>query len=151
MLSAEGLFAQEQGKEKKTDLKVQSDNMQFEYAKDLYRLKYYKKALELFKEYLEVYYNGIHRKEAYKNIASIYFGEFDYINSIKVYKSLYEEFSNSDEGIEGLFMTGICYQKMGFTGKARKVFQSIINDYPGSNFAYQSKINLDVIEILENG
>jgi TolA-binding protein len=150
-----GLFAQEQAqeqkKEEKINLEVLSDNAQFEYASHLYRLNRYEKALQLFTEYLEIYYNGLHRKEAYKNIASIYFREFDYIKSIKVYRSLYEEFSNSEEGIEGLFMTGICYQKMGFHGKAREVFQSVIDDHPGSNFAYQAKIKLDVIEILEKG
>jgi TolA-binding protein len=99
----------------------------------------------------EIYINGQHKKEAYKKIALIYFEQFNYIKSIKALKSIYEEFSSSEEGIEAYFMTGICYQKMGFLDNAKQVFRSLIEEHPESNFAYQAKIKLDLIDILENG
>ena len=144
------LFPEEQAKSN-INLGATADNAQYENAAGFYRLKEYSKALELFTEYLETNLNGLHRKEAYKNIAAIYFDRFDYIKSVKVYKSLYEEFSNSEEGIEGLFMAGICYQKMGFMDKAKETFKLLIEQHPSSNFAYQSRVKLDLIEILEKG
>jgi len=128
-----------------------SDNTYFENANYLYKIKEYDKALTLLSEYLEIYMYGLHRKEAYKDIASIYFEQFNYIKSIKIYNSLYEEYSNSEEGIEACFLAGICYQKMGYLEKAKQTFKLIIEDHPESNFAYQAKIKLDLLEILERG
>lgn len=79
----------------------------------------------------------------------IYFEKFDYIKSIKAFNSLYEEFSNSEEGIEAYFMTGICYQKMGFLDNAKQVFDTLIEEHPESNYASQARTKLDIIEILE--
>lgn len=136
-------------KEEKINLGRMADITHFQNANSFYKLKEYGKAIELFAEYLEIYTNGVHRKEAYKNIASIHFAEFNYIKSIKTYQSLYEEFSNSEEGVEAYFMTGICSQKMGFFDNAKQIFKSLIEEHPDSNYAYQSKIKLDLIEILE--
>ena len=127
-----------------------SDNIHFENADQLFRLEKYDKAIELFNEYLEVFPYGLHRKEVYKKIAEIYFKEFEYVKSIKYYKSLYEEFNTSEDGIEAYFMCGICYQKMGFLNNAGEIFRTIMNEHPESNYAYQSKIKLDLIEILRN-
>jgi TolA-binding protein len=138
-------------KEEKTDIGRFSDNTAYENANQFYRLKNFDIAFELFTEYLEIYINGQHRKEAYKKVALIYFEQFNYIKSIKALKSLYEEFSSSEEGIEAYFIIGICYQKMGFLDNAKQVFKSLIEEHPESNFAYQAKIKLDLIDILENG
>jgi TolA-binding protein len=145
------LQSQVQSKEIKSDLGKLSDDTTYENANQFYKLKKSDLALELFTEYLEIYLTGLHRKEAYKKVAMIYFEQFNYIKSIKVFKSLYEEFSNSEEGIEAYFMSGICYQKMGFLDNAKNVFKSLMEEHPESNFAYQAKIKLDLIEILENG
>ena len=150
------LFAQNQvqtqqpSKEVKIDLGTFSDNTNYENANQFYNLKRFDLANELFNEYLEIYPNGLHRKEAYKKIALMLFEKFNYLKSIKVFNSLYEEFSNSEEGIEAYFMTGICYQKMGFTEKAKQIFNSLIEEHPESNFAPQARTKLDLIEILEN-
>ena len=157
ILQETNLFAQAQVqtqpplKEEKIDLGRFSDNTAYENANQFYKLKKFDIALELFTEYLEIYLNGVHRKKVYKKIASVYFEQFNYIKSIKVFNSLYEEFNNSEEGIEAYFMTGICYQKMGFLDNAKQVFKTLMDEHPESNFAYQAKIKLDLIEILENG
>lgn len=135
---------------KPQDLRTFSDNTQFENANQFYKLKKFGKAIELLKEYIEIYPNGLHRNEAFKIIGSIYFDEYDYPNAIKSYRSLYEEHDNTEEGIEAFFMTAICYQKMGFTDRAKYIFYRIIEEYPGSNFAYKSKIKLDLISITED-
>jgi TolA-binding protein len=140
----------QQQKEEKINLGRIADITHFQNANSFYKLKEYGKAIELFTEYLEIYTNGVHRKEAYKNIGAIYFAEFNYIRSIKAYQSLYEEYSNSEEGVEAYFMTGICNQKMGFFDKAKAIFKSLIEEHPDSNYAYQSRIKLDLIEILDN-
>lgn len=149
------LFSQNQGqpqpqaKELKTDLNKFADDTAYENANQFYKLKNYNLALGFFTEYIEIYLNGIHRKEVHKKIALIYFEQFNYIKSIKAFNSLYEEFSNSEEGIEAYFMTGICYQKMGFLDNAKRVFKSIIEEHPESSFNPQAKIKLDLLEILE--
>ncbi len=142
---------QPQTKDLKTDLKKFSDDTAYENANQFFKLRNYNLALELFTEYLEIYLNGIHRKEANKKIALIYFEQFNYIKSIKIFNSIYEEFSNSEEGIEAYFMTGICYQKMGFFENAKRIFKSITEEYPESSFNPHAKMKLDLIEILEKG
>ncbi|MBN2401273.1 MAG: tetratricopeptide repeat protein [Spirochaetes bacterium] len=149
IFSQEQIQQQPQQKEESIDLGRFSDNTHHENANQFYKLKKFDIALELFTEYLEIYLNGLHRKYAYKKIALIYFEQFNYIKSIKSFKSLYEEYSNSEEGIEAFFMTGICYQKMGFYNNAKQVFKTLMEEHPESNFAYQAKIKLDLIEILE--
>ncbi|MBN2041046.1 MAG: tetratricopeptide repeat protein [Spirochaetes bacterium] len=142
------LFGQDKPADR--DLRIFSDNTRFENANQFYKLGKFTKALGLLNEYLEIYPNGLHRKEAFKIIASIYFNEYNYFKAIKFYNSLYEEHNNTEEGIEAFFMTGICYQKMGFADSAKKIFNTIIEEHPGSGYAYQSKIKLDLISILED-
>jgi TolA-binding protein len=157
ILPETALFAQAQvqtqppAKEEKIDLGRFTDNTAYENASQFYKLKKFDIALELFTEYLEIYLNGVHRKEAFKKVALIYFEQFNYIKSIKALNLLYEEYNNSEEGIEAYFMTGICYQKMGFLDNAKQVFKTLMEEHPESNFAYQSKVKLDLIEILEKG
>jgi TolA-binding protein len=139
-----------QTKDEKENLSLFSDNVYFENANQLYKLKNYDKALEYFQEYLEIYIGGIHRKEAYKYIADIYFQQFLYIKSIKAYNALHEEYSGSEEGIEAYYMTGICYQKMGLFDRAKNIFKSVIEEHPESNYSFQSRIKLDMIDIISN-
>ena len=130
------------------DIKTIADRMKFQSALQFYKIRKYDKALLELNEYLEIFINGIHRKDAYSHIAQIYFNRFDYLKSIGSYSSLYEEFPNSDEGIEAYFKIGICYQKMGYDSKSREIFTTILEDHPNLNIAYRAKIQLDLIEIL---
>ncbi len=129
-------------------LKILADNTKFRNAVLFLNLKKHDNALQGFQEYLEVFPNGIHRKEAYTRIAEIYFNQFSYIKSLKTYKSLFEEFSNSREGAEAYYKTGICYMKMGYFESAKKVFKSILNDYTYPSVIQSSKTHLDLIDIL---
>ena len=155
LLYGADLFAQNQtqvqqpAKQEKTDLGTFSDNTHYENANQFYKLKQFSIANALFNEYLEIYPNGLHRKDAFKSIALMHFEKFEYLKSIKVFNSLYEEFSNSEEGIEAYFMTGICYQKMGFMDNAKQIFNSLIEEHPESNYAQQARTKLDLIDILE--
>lgn len=108
------------------------------------------KALQELSEYLEIYYNGNHRHEAYKKIAEIYMLAFDYQKAVDQYKSLYEEFSSSEDGLEGYFRAAICYQKMGYDDKAKDIFTEIQTNYPESAFARQSQAQLDLMKILSS-
>ncbi len=125
-----------------------SDDMKFKNGVGFIRLKRYGKALAELNEYLEIYYDGIHRDEAYRNIAEIHFKRFDYQKAVQVYRSLYEEFSNIESGVEAYYRIGICYRKMGYDERAREVFQAILTDHPDSAHAAQARVQLDLLNIL---
>ena len=106
-------------------------------------------ALQMFNEYLEVYLTGAHRAEALRHVAAIHFNSFEYEKSIRAYMAIHEEAGTAEEGIEAYYKTGICYQKMGYEVKAQGVFQSIIEQYPYSSYAYLSRIQIDLLKIIE--
>ena len=142
-LSAEGI---------KDELKLKkiADDIKFHNGFQFYTLGMEQKALEEFKEYLEIFINGTHRKEVYSYIAKIYFDRQEYPLSIKANRSLFEEYSHSEEGVAAYFQIGICYQKMGNSKKAGEIFKTIIRDYPDSNYAYRARIYSDIAELLKN-
>ncbi len=126
-----------------------ADDIKFENAIQFYAMGDYHKALQMFNEYLEVYQGGVHRSEAHRHIAIIHFDRFEYEKSIRAYTAIHEEADNTEEGIEAYYKTGICYQKMGYDTRAHGVFQSIIEQYPYSTYAYLSKIQIDLLKIIE--
>ena len=151
IFTASALLAQEQKekKEKKESRNLEriADDTKYRDALRFMKLKKNDRALEEFKEYLEIYIDGRHRHEAFRNIAKIYSDGLEYLKAIKTYRRLYEEFSNSEAGVEAHYRIGICYRKMGYDKKAIELFQSIIAEHSGSNYAYQAKLQLDLIAI----
>jgi TolA-binding protein len=139
-----------EGAKDELKLKKIADDIKFQNGLQFYTLGMEHKALEEFKEYLEIFINGTHRKEAHSYIAKIYFDRQEYPLSIKANRSLFEEYSHSEEGIEAYFQIGLCYQKMGNNRKAGEIFNTIIRDYPDSNYAYRARIYSDIAEILKN-
>ncbi len=130
------------------DLDKIADDRKFQNGVQFLSLENEERALNEFKEYLEIYINGTHRHEAYLQIAGIYFKSFEYQKAVRVYTSLYEEFSNSEFGVEAYYMTGICYRKMGFDLMAADIFKKIQENHPGSAFAYKSRVQMDILKIL---
>jgi len=124
------------------------DNLKFNNGIIFLNLNENDNALREFSEYLEVYYHGIHRKEAFKNIGDIYFSRFNFIKAFNTYRSLYEEFSNAREGNEAHLQMGICYLKMGYYDNAEKLFKSIIETSADTSIIQSAKIQLDLIDII---
>lgn len=129
------------------DLDRMADDLKYETARYFYENRLYEKCLGEMKEYLEIYSNGLHRKEAYLTIADIYFKRYDYSRAAKSYMALYEEFSNSDEGLQAYFNASICYEKMGNEKKAREILKTIIEDHPDSRHASLAQTRLEVLEL----
>jgi TolA-binding protein len=127
-----------------------ADNMKYQNGIEFMKINDYTRALNEFNEYLEIFIHGIHRSSVYKKIAEIHISRFDYQKAIEAYKGIYQEFSYSDEGINAYFEAGICYKKMGYDSKAGEIFRFIISEYPGTNAAYNSEIQLDIIKIISN-
>lgn len=127
-----------------------NDTLRYENAYQLFKMKRYDKALLLFGEYIEVYPDGVHRKESLKYIGDIYLGRFDYARAIKYYSMLYEEFSSEEEGIGGYYQTGICYSRMGKEDKAIEIFKEINSLYPASSWADKARLQLDLEEMLKD-
>lgn len=129
------------------DLKKVADDMKFQNGMGFYKLEKFDRALMEFNEYIEIYFDGIHRNEALKKIAEIHIRNFDYQKAIEAYRTLYQEYSSTDEGIDAYFQIGICYKKMGFDSKAEAIFKYIVEEHPGTTAAYNSEIQLDLLKI----
>jgi len=132
-----------------SDPRKDNDNSRYENALQLYNMKRYDKALPLFGEYIEVFTDGAHRKEAYRYIGDIYLSRFDYPHALKYYSLLYEEFSSDEEGVGGYFQMGICYSRMGNSDKSVAIYKDIIEQYPASRYAQKAKVQLDLEEIIK--
>jgi hypothetical protein len=63
---------------------------------------------------------------------------------------LFEEFSGDDEGVEGYYRAGLCYQKMGYTGKAEQIFSDITANYPQSHIAETALTQKNLDSFLMN-
>jgi TolA-binding protein len=129
------------------NLKKVADDMKFMNGMEFYKLEKFDRALNEFNEYIEIYYDGIHRNEALKKIAEIHIRYFNYQKAIAAYRALYQEFSSTDEGIDAYFQIGICYNKMGFDSKAEDIFKYIVETHPGTAAAHNSQIQLDLLKI----
>jgi TolA-binding protein len=142
-------IAQEkQDKVEEPNLAKIADDLKFQNGLLFIRLKLQDKAIEELQEYLEIYNDGIHRHEAFRELAEIYYQRFDFQKAVDVLKGLHEEFSNTEEGVEAYFRMGICYKKMGYDANAQRVFNQIIQDHPESGYAYQAQKQLDLLKIL---
>lgn len=133
---------------KELNLEKISDDIRYKNAYQFFKLERYDKALQLFGEYLEIYTNGIHRKEAYNNIAHIYFMRYNYKLALKYYQLLYEEFSETEEGLMAYYYTGVSYSQMGKAELAKQIFKRIVDEYPASYAAHTAKTQLDLEDIL---
>ena len=146
-------FAQDKtdGKETKRQLSLEqvADDYKFGNGMNFWSLRKYDKALEEFLEYLEIYHNGSHRGEAYARIAGIYFDRQYYLKAIDYYKGLYEEFSDSEEGLEGYYNIGICYVKMGYDKQALEVFSKILRESPSSQQAAKAQIQIELLKLFK--
>lgn len=122
-----------------------ADDTRFYNAYHFYTLKMYPKAAVLLSEYVEVYSNGIHRKEAVMALGNIEFSQRNYERAAEFYTMLFEEFSADEEGVEAYYRAAICYQKMGYTNRSEQIFSEIVERYPQSRLAESAKMqrNLD--------
>lgn len=126
-----------------------ADDMKFNNGRQFLALRRPLKAREELEEYLEIFHNGNHRAAAYLILGEIAYNNFRYQKALGIYRSLYEEFSNTEKGAEALFKTGLCYRKMGYGGEALKTFKLLVSDHPASIFTPQARMHIDLIKILE--
>ncbi len=126
-----------------------ADDLKFQNGIGFLKIKKYAKALETFNEYLEIYHNGTHRHEVYRHIAEIYFNRMEYMKAIDNYRALYEEFSNTESGIEAYFNIGLCHIKMGNEKKAAEIFNDIVENHADSAYRQQAELQLSMIDILQ--
>jgi TolA-binding protein len=145
IIPVSGLYSEQ--KTGAINLKQVADDLKFRKGAEFYRLEKYDLALNELYEYLEIYYDGAHRGEAYRTIADIHIKQYNYQRAVEVYRRLYEEFSSTDEGIDGYFQMGICYLKMGYDSKAEAIFRSIIQEHPGTTGAANAEIQLELLKI----
>lgn len=145
IIPVSGLYSEQ--KTGAINLKQVADDLKFRKGAEFYRLEKYDLALNELYEYLEIYYDGTHRGEAYRTIADIHIKQYNYQRAVEVYRRLYEEFSSTDEGIDGYFRMGICYLKMGYDSKAEAIFRSIIQEHPGTTGAANAEIQLELLKI----
>lgn len=143
-----GINLSAQIKNNELDTMQISDNMKFQNGIEFMKINDYNRALNEFNEYLEIYIHGIHRGSAYRKIAEVHISKFDFQKAVKAYKSIYQEYSYTDEGINAYFEAGICYKKMGYNSKAAEIFHYIVKEHAGTNAAYNAEIQLELIKII---
>ncbi|MCL1865203.1 MAG: tetratricopeptide repeat protein [Spirochaetes bacterium] len=131
-------------------LKKEADDIKFQNSMEFYKLGKFDRALSEFNEYIEIFFDGVHRSEALKKIAEIYIRFFEYQKAIEAYKKLYQEFSTTEDGIDAYFQIGICYKKMGFDLKAEEIFKYIIAEHPGTSAGYNAEIQLELLKIISD-
>lgn len=139
-----------QEKKESENLYVLADDLKFKNGVEFMKLKMYHKAAETFNEYLEIYPNGIHRADAYRHLAELFMAKMEYHKAIEKYRALYEEFGNTEAGIEAYFNIGLCYQKMGYDKEAAEVLNDLIQNHGDSPYARQARTLLDVQSMLSN-
>lgn len=125
-----------------------ADDARFNNAYYFYSLGEYEKAVMYLAEYVEVYQNGIHRKTALMTIGDIYYDEKEYQRSIVYYMMLFEEYPNSEEGVEAYYRSGLAYIKMGYTKKARAIFDNISENYSDYSASQKARLQDDIESIL---
>ncbi|HOK00924.1 MAG TPA: tetratricopeptide repeat protein [Spirochaetota bacterium] len=131
----------------KIKLQKAADDMKFQNGLEFFNLERYDRALNEFKEYLEIYYGGSHRAEAYRKIAEIYIKKYDYQRAVNAYISLYQEYGDTEEGLDAYFQAGVCYRKMGMDEKAKSIFEQIFKEYPGTSAAQKAEMQLELLKI----
>ena len=142
-------FAQDNnGSASFSSLKKEADDIKFQNGMEFYKLRKFERALNEFQEYIEIFFDGTHRSEALKKIAEIHIRFFEYQKAIEAYKTLYQEFSATEDGLDAYFQIGICYKKMGFDTKAEDIFKYIIAEHPGTSTAYKAEIQLELLKII---
>ena len=137
-----------QEKKESENLYVLADDLKFKNGVEFMKLKMYHKAAETFNEYLEIYPHGIHRADAYRYLAELFAAKMEYLKAIEKYRALYEEFGNTEAGIEAYFNIGLCYQKMGYDKEAAEVLNDLIQNHGDSPYAREAKTLLDVQSML---
>ena len=125
-----------------------ADEVKFRNAMEFIRLERQDKALMELSEYLEIFIQGAHRDEAYRQIARIHCENFDYMKAVRAYGHLYEEYGTTESGIEGYFNMGLCYNKMGYRDRAKRIFEDIIRDHPEFPCAGKAGTQLELVKIV---
>lgn len=142
------LSAKDEGRELNLD-KI-ADDFKFQNGVQFIKLNRFDKAIEALNEYLEIFYQGNHRNEAYKYIAKIYLERFEYQKAQSIFRTIYEEFSDTDDGVDAYYNIGLCFKKMGNDDEAQSIFKEIIKNYSDSIYVHQARIQLDLLNILND-
>lgn len=125
-----------------------ADDTRFANAYYFVEMEMPEKAAVLLSEYVEVYQNGIHRKEALLALGDIYYDKFDYQKARDFYMMLFEEYSNTEEGVEAYYRAALCYVKMGMSKKADAIFADILSNFSGYAAAEKARLQRDIESIL---
>ncbi|MFW6365940.1 MAG: tetratricopeptide repeat protein [Spirochaetota bacterium] len=100
-------------------------------------------------EYIEVYQDGIHRKEALMALGDIYYQKFEYERARSYYMMLFEEYPNTEQGVEAYYRSALCFIKMGMPEKADAVFTDIVDNYPQYTAAENARLQRDIESMLD--
>ncbi len=137
-------------KDSSMNLDLIADDFKFGNAMQFIKMERFVRGLEELQEYLEIYTEGRHRYEAYREIEIIFFDKFNYLAAIKINKKIYEEFGKSEEGVSAFYRIGICFNKMGYSEDSVNTFKRIISEHPESIYAESAMTQIELLTILED-
>jgi len=129
----------------------QSDKDLYENAQNLITEKKYDEAVVIFEKLIETNKQSDLASSALFECAKIYQGQVlknmngneSLKKSVKVYKNVYEEYPNSEDAENALFMAGfILANDLNDLEGAKKIYQLYLEKYPNGQLADDAKVEL---------
>jgi tetratricopeptide (TPR) repeat protein len=84
---------------------------------------------------------------AYMNLGSIEYADKNYTGAADFFLQAYEASSVDDLRAEALLNAAIADNKAGSAGKAKKLLNKLLDEYPDSEFARQAKTELAMLDV----
>src|SRR5262249_18384757 len=81
------------------------------------------------------------RAEALFQIGRGYFQDNNFLEAAKWYDRVHEEFPQTDEGEQGFYYVGHCYQYMGDVDRAIVRYEDFLKAYPRSDYVGYAHLN----------
>lgn len=135
--------------EKPMDMEIQEDLL-LKTAKDVFKAKDYKTALDLFISFLNKFPRSNKAAYAQLKIAECYYYLERYKESVAAYKKVLDYSKERLYTEYAQYSMGWCYYRLGDYKNARLSLEKLINDYPDGKYANTAKKELEEIVLRLN-
>lgn len=120
------------------DLKQQLEGAYYAYGCSLYNLGQFAEAIEIFKQYIELYPQALYRDEGMYRIGSAHQSLEAYDAAVAAYGELMRQYPRSDYSEDAAFQIGMCRLLQEKPNDAIVAFKDFIQAYPDSEFRGQA-------------
>ena len=123
---------------------ISQENVLFNISDSLYKEGSYAQALHYLNDFIDLYPNSPQRSVVMEKIARIYEARQEFLRAAKMYHKLYEDLSDTIQGLSYYLEEGRLLELTGQYNKAESIYKAIIEAHPNSDIALlaQRKINI---------